>query len=685
MAIFQPTNIIPSTFAGAGLGTVAPSQEVNISWQVNGDELLTGYDITIYPNTSENTPAVFTTGTVTLSNPFYPTDENGAPQRFTYINAGTTWGEIGVAAGNEYKIVITQFPSSTSPAVTQYSPSVFKVRALPTLSINTFANPLQSVSQTFTATYSQEQGDGINWARWILTNNGTVIADTGEITTSLLRFTYDGFMNQQTYTIALTVETQSGVQVVAQETFDVDYTAIRTAGFINVSCENGGAFIEWGKPFLIEGVPTPSTNYGTITDGVLTLNELASVRWDNISTIPMDFIAPYSVAWKGSPNPTLSEYTPFVLLYLGSNLFVRYSAPFNNATSVEVYFEGSSIGGVVLDYRVDMKDIIFTLNSNGAFTVYYTVGDSSNWYTESVNLPLDLPPSINFVEIRSDNTADNRLMCDYIFISSNADYDYSNILNQKPQWDSSTVFYADFENGLSAGSIAEDDNGVIGAVVFSAVYRKSGNVLLPLGTWGDSPRITSLTDFSTNNFENYSYLLFYRIGGQYSASIESSEKCFTRQYYSLVEASPSEKTSNNDMATPNVYNVINTWAFGTNVEAGSIGNNNTPTFLQNFTKYPFRQPSTPAPKSGVLQGLLSNVVGGNYNDTAAQMEALYNISQSQNNFFLLDMKGNMYMVHTSGAITQTINTKSGKQEVTVSIPWQEIGDCKGVALIQTND
>lgn len=682
MAIFQPTNIIPSTFAGAGLGTVAPSQEVNISWQVNGDEPLKGYAISIFPNTSDTT-AVFTTGMVTLSIPFYPTDENGAPQRFTYRNAGTTWGEIGVVAGNEYKIVITQY--SASPSVTQYSPSVFQVRALPTLSINTFTNPLQSVSQTFTAAYSQAQADGINWARWVLTNNGTVIADTGEISTSLLRFAYDGFMNQQTYTIALTVETQSGVQVQTQETFNVDYTAIQTAGFINVSCENGGAFVEWGKPFSADGTPTPSTNYGTISDGVLTLTELSSVRWDNVNGSAMDFTAPYSVAWKGSPNPTLSEYTPFILLYLGSNLYVRYSAPVNNVTSVEVYFEGSSIGGVTLDYRVDMKDIIFTLNSNGAFTVHYTVGDSTNWYTYSVDLPLDLPPSINFVEISSDSTADNRLMCDYIFISSNADYDYSNILNQKPQWDSSTLFYADFENGLSAGTIVEDNDEGDTGMVFTAVYRKKGNVLLPLGAWGDDPRITSLTDFSTNNYEPYSYLLFYRINGQYSASVESAQKCFTRQYYSLVEATPSVQTSNNDMATPNVYNVINTWAFGANVEAGSIGNNNTPTFLQNFTKYPFRQPSTPAPKSGVLQGLLSNVVGGDYNDTAAQMEALYNISQSQNSFFLLDMKGNMYMVHTSGAITQTINTKSGKQEVTVSIPWQEIGDCDGVALIQTND
>ena len=65
------------------------------------------------------------------------------------------------------------------------------------------------------------------------------------------------------------------------------------------------------------------------------------------------------------------------------------------------------------------------------------------------------------------------------------------------------------------------------------------------------------------------------------------------------------------------------------------------------------------------------------------MEALFQASQSRNTFFLKDMKGNLYNVHISAPITQTVNTKSSVQEVLVSVPWEEVGDASDIALIQT--
>ena len=64
-------------------------------------------------------------------------------------------------------------------------------------------------------------------------------------------------------------------------------------------------------------------------------------------------------------------------------------------------------------------------------------------------------------------------------------------------------------------------------------------------------------------------------------------------------------------------------------------------------------------------------------------ESLYNASLSTNVFFLKDMKGNIYMVHISAPIVQTINTKSVVQQVSVSIPWEEVGDATNVSIIQT--
>ena len=64
------------------------------------------------------------------------------------------------------------------------------------------------------------------------------------------------------------------------------------------------------------------------------------------------------------------------------------------------------------------------------------------------------------------------------------------------------------------------------------------------------------------------------------------------------------------------------------------------------------------------------------------MEALYAISHSQNTFFLRDMKGNLYMVKPNGSVSQKINDKSGLLEVTVSVPWVEVGDASKAVILK---
>ena len=141
--------------------------------------------------------------------------------------------------------------------------------------------------------------------------------------------------------------------------------------------------------------------------------------------------------------------------------------------------------------------------------------------------------------------------------------------------------------------------------------------------------------------------------------------------YTLVECA---ETSDGE------YTFVNIYRFASNVATGSISNNNSPSFLQNFTKYPLRQASKTAPKSGSLQALICNPYMGVYTDNAERMEQLFAISQSPNVFFLKDPKGNIYKVHTSAPITQTVADNSGNQYVTVNIPWQEIGSAKKAVI-----
>lgn len=191
-------------------------------------------------------------------------------------------------------------------------------------------------------------------------------------------------------------------------------------------------------------------------------------------------------------------------------------------------------------------------------------------------------------------------------------------------------------------------------------------------------------DYTINSNNSYVFDTRYLLKKDDEHKIDRKTlSCFKLTYCELIEA---QQTDNN------VYHLVNLWRFANNIDEGSITNNNNPEFLDNFTRYPYKQPSKQMYRSGTLQSLLSRFcdkydINGNlikpndYEDTAEQMEELFNASLSDNDFFLRDMKGNMYKVAIDSPITQTINNKSYKQEVTISVSWKEIGSCDKISII----
>ena len=85
-----------------------------------------------------------------------------------------------------------------------------------------------------------------------------------------------------------------------------------------------------------------------------------------------------------------------------------------------------------------------------------------------------------------------------------------------------------------------------------------------------------------------------------------------------------------------------------------------------------------------LSSLLSHFSNGEYvSETYEDMDALYELSHSLNPLFFRDMKGNLYKVKLSGAITQAVDNKTEKRPVSVTIPWTEIGDASKARIITT--
>ena len=297
--------------------------------------------------------------------------------------------------------------------------------------------------------------------------------------------------------------------------------------------------------------------------------------------------------------------------------------------------------------------------SVGTFDVFFlNAGNTAVVGEGSVSFAPTLPDPVSSVELNGEQ------WCDYVYISQTASLDLSPL--GEPGWDGNTLFYTAFANDLQAGTVGSDDSLSV------AVYRQEGTVLFPIGVFGSGVKV--IRDYAIRSGTEYRYEMFYITSGAYSAGAESASMCRQFRQHTLIEAEE-------DAEVPGVYHPVNVWRFRDNVDAGGYTNQNQPVLLENFTKYPLWQPSSPAAKTGTLTALLGWFENGVYSgDNAAAMDALYALSESMNPLFYRDMKGNLYMVRLAGPISQTIDNKSPHLPVSVSVPWVEVGDADGVRI-----
>lgn len=248
--LFQPTNIVPDEVSGQGCVDI--TDDLEVSWQVNGDSAMTAYQITIYENNASSTQ-VFSTGAIDISEPFWGRDADGNIQRFTATIDAEDLATAGMVNGYEYKLMITQWWNLTS-SVTQLTASVFVTRDKPQVVINAFPIPLTTKANVFTGSYYQAQGDAINSVRWLVAeadDKDNPLLDTGEIEgTGVLKTEYDGFFTNITYSVRCIVVSQyDAVADSGWVDFLVSYSledTIGTATACQLSYTNA-VFVQWDK------------------------------------------------------------------------------------------------------------------------------------------------------------------------------------------------------------------------------------------------------------------------------------------------------------------------------------------------------------------------------------------------------------------------------------------------------
>lgn len=306
--LYQPTNIYPSMTGALGNGVIDANSDLTVSWQVNGNSPMTAFQITIYANNTTSTQ-LFSTGKLTYGCPFYGVDYAGNVQMFHYTIYQQQLSLAQIENGRDYKIVIQQWWSD-SDSVIQSSASVFRARSKPVLMVGEIPKPLTTRNFLFTASYTQQQSDALNWFRWQLASisNGiySTIEDTGKIYGSAqLLFNYDGFITGSTYAVRCSVQTENGVEAdTGWVNFFVQYETKAISGSIKTCQSTKGNGIKVTLP-SINDIPGVSTGDVKLQDSYLTIpsEQNTSVKWSSKNGAPLSIKQPFDLFCKGKGLP----------------------------------------------------------------------------------------------------------------------------------------------------------------------------------------------------------------------------------------------------------------------------------------------------------------------------------------------------------------------------------------------
>lgn len=273
--------------------------------------------------------------------------------------------------------------------------------------------------------------------------------------------------------------------------------------------------------------------------------------------------------------------------------------------------------------------------------------------------------------------------CDYLYIQIDApEGDKFSYVNDEPSsWSETTTFYANFSNEdsrLSAG-----DSAVIGTIDGYEVYRKkySESVAEYIGTIqkGEENISDLMIDYAVKNGVDYTYYLYPNTDVTQSGTVLSpfitNQLAIDVPYWSLFIVDETEEE--------NVFYLDKMFKFELNLQVDNMTNNTQVSISQNFTKYPTLQYGSANYWSGSLSSLCGVIAANDvdYVQTANMIHELKSIYSDTRRKFLKDTEGNLWEVNIAAPINISIENMALQSLKTWKFSWVEVGDTKGVSII----
>ena len=693
MALFQPTNIYPSSLGELGNGTVDITKPLAVSWQVNGNSAMTAFSLTVCKNDAASTQ-VYTTGKLTEGCPFYGIDYAGNTVLFTHTIPADALSGANMENGQQYKLIIKQWWGETdAESVTQRSASVFLTRADPVLTVAAIPSPLAVRKYAFTATYTQAQGDTLNWVRWMLRakSSDTALYDSGRIYgTAELRMEYDGLFSDTDYAVRCQVQTENGVQAdTGWVDFRVAYATATTTGAVVAcpNCKKSGIRVTWPGLYDVQGT---AAGENRIQNGKLVLGADGTVIWDKVTGQPMNYAQPWSLVWSGMVDVTRDNSILTVGLNGGAAIVtLGKSGVSMTVDGVEVWKD--ALRGVTAEDewtlvitggQIYLRQMTWINALYPAVTLYpgpklypSKGTQSGNLFSSKVKLAGRSITSLTLGGVQT---------CDYLWVTG--EVLEASVLDQilsQDNWtpgafSGNTLFQTDFAgDGLQAGNLAFS-----GTLTGFAIYRyhEGEATLEPVAQTPLSER--AILDCKAVSQETYRYYMFglgqTADGQEVIATNALISDAVTPIFWDWTVL---QCTTDADGG----YHPAAIFRFSLNVASGEISNNNSPGVLGNFTRYPTVQSSPSDYRSGTLSAAIGHVLAnGEYTDTNEVRDAVYALSTTQDTLFLKDRRGDLWQIRAGGAISMSTMDGSRQQVQTVTLPWVEIGSADGARILLTS-
>lgn len=686
------TNILPDALSGVGGAAFDATKGLTVSWQVNGASAMVAYKITIYENTTLSTQ-LYTTGKVTLNDPFYGTDYAGNIQRFTAgtISAATLSG-ASITNGDAYKMIIQQWWGATDDeSVTQSSASLIEAWSAGTVTITNLPGTLTQRYWAFEATYTQAEGVGIGWVRWRFALSGqedNPVYDTGNIYgTAELKGEYGSFWSGNLYAVRCDVEGQNGVEsTTGWKKFNVSYNLPAPDGTISVNsiCGHAGIAVEWPTAKSANGKVTGDYSY--TPEGYLNLADGAVATWDEMNKAPISFATPWTIIWKGEPLKRqgnkiwqLDTTAGYISMSIAQNdpdycdVVIDVNGSTQNFTinGVKTYLNRTWAVALTPTYvRIQYIDEAGGLYPDPALypddTLYPESSTTYTIHTESHAITYT-QSTIEAVHLYGEQIA----YWLWIKQGETSATDFSNTIfatvDYVPTWDSDTLFLATFNGSLNAGNLH---------TTMYSLYRQDitdGGTLEKVADFDVD--VLAVIDYGAQNQHVYNYQLWYTDDASFQMQPFVSENVsYCSWDYSLLVCTKD---------SAGVYHVQKEYRYGLNVSTTDISNNNSPTVQKNFTRYPNWQPASQLYKTGSLKALIGSIDPSTnlYSDTQEYADEIQALSLNLNPMFLKDRKGSVLMIRPNGPITTAVEDAYPNQQVTMSFPWIEIDTTDNIGIV----